>query len=148
MPNENFIKTESKIKNIFRQKQSDIIYCQKICTITNAKGNSSDRRKISFVLSCFVYILKVFKARSYLLFVIVRIQTGLSGKLMNHILSINHLYLSNNWFRLFPSTLLNVISPCSHGNLPHSIPSFSNFVYRKAETRSKWGIWSSENVSK
>lgn len=105
-------------------------------------------RKISLVPSCFDHILEVSKARSYLLFIIIRIQTGLSCKL-KYSESINDLYLSNNWFKLFSLTLPNVISPCFHSNPPsHSILSFSNFVYRKVGKSSKWGIWWPDNVSK
>ena len=43
----------------------------------------------------------------------------------------------------------SAISLCSQCSLPsHSILLFSNFVYRKAEKRSKWGVWSPENISK
>lgn len=63
--------------------------------------------------------------------------------------SIDHLYLSTNWFKLFPFTLPNAISPCSHSSLPSdSVLSFSNFVYRKAKERSKWCVWSREDVPK
>lgn len=47
---------------------------------------------------------------------------------------------SENINRLFPSTTRSklVISPCSHGELPsHSILSLPDFVYRKADKRSK-----------
>lgn len=46
LPCRNIILNLRQNKDVFKQKQFEIIYCHNICTITNSEGSSSGRRKI------------------------------------------------------------------------------------------------------